>query len=686
MSYETRKIRNVAIMGHSGEGKTSLCEAILYNAKAIDRMGRISDGNTVMDFDEQEIARKLSISLAVASCEFKGVKFNLLDVPGFYDFEGEEIEALSAADSALIVLGPWGSVSVGCEKAVERCRKQGVPMMIFINQVDKENAYVYKTIDAVREMYGTKVAIVSLPILEDNKMKGYVRVLDKKAFKFNSGNPIEVPMPAGMEDKLEAAHAALIEAAAENDEVLLDKFFGGEELTEEEITMGLRKGISSGSTIPVLAGSAFQNSGVIALMEEMADVLPSPLEHQTDLRQNSKGEAVPCEVWEDGPVSIKVFKTIADPFVGKLNVFKVMTGTLKSGMTLINATNEKAEKVSQILSLKGKKQAPVDELVAGDIGALAKLQYTNTSDTLAEAGHAVKYAPILFPVPVVTMAVGSKKDGEEEKVIQGLYRLLEEDSTFQLTKSAETAEMLISGMGETHLDIICKKVKSKFGVEAKLENPKIPYRETIKKVVEAEGKHKKQSGGHGQYGHCKMRFEPTEEEFVFESEVVGGSVPKQYIPAIEKGLRECLPKGVLAGYPVVGLKAVVYDGSYHDVDSSEMAFKLAASIAFKEGLKNARPVLLEPMMSVEITVPESYMGDILGDMNKRRGRILGMDAVDGKQVIHAEAPQTEMFKYATDLRSMTQGRGFFSMNFERYEEAPAPIAEKVAKERAAELA
>ena len=681
MNYETRSIRNVAIMGHSGEGKTSLCEAILFNSKATDRLGKVLDGNTVMDFDEQEIAKKFSISLAVANCEFNGKKFNLMDVPGFYDFEGEGIQALSAADSAIIVLGPWGSVSVGCEKAIESCMKAKIPMMVFINQVDKENANVAKTTQALQDMYGAKVAVISLPILEGPKMIGYITIVDKKAYRFNHGDPMEIEVPADMVDEMNRCYETLTEVAAENDDELFDKFMTDGTLSQEEVVLGLKLGFKVGTTIPVMAGSAYNNSGVIALMEEMVKVLPSPLVHQNDLRETSKGSDVPCEVWVDGQVSLKVFKTIADPFVGKLNIFKVMTGTLKSGMILVNHTNEKTEKIGQILVLKGKKQYPVDSLVAGDIGALAKLQYTNTGDTLAEIGNEVKYSSIIFPKPVISMAVGAVKSGEEEKVIQGLYRLLDEDTTFQLIKSKETAEMLICGMGETHIEIICKKLKTKFGVEAKLSNPKIPYRESIRKTVEAEGKHKKQSGGHGQYGHCKMRFEPCEEAFVFASEVVGGSVPKQYIPAIEKGLQDCLKKGVLAGYPVVGLKAVVYDGSYHDVDSSEMAFKLAATNAFKEGLKNAKPILLEPVMSIKITVPESYMGDILGDMNKRRGRILGMEAVGDKQVILAESPQSEMFKYATDLRSITQGRGLFEMEFARYEEVPQLISDKLAKAR-----
>lgn len=685
MKYETQNIRNIAVMGHSGVGKTSLCEAILYNAKATDRMGKVLDGNTVMDYDEQEIARKNSISLAVASCEYDNVKINLLDVPGIFDFEGEGVEALAAADAAIIVETAGGSVSVGTEKTIESCQAIKKPMMLFVNQVDKDNAVVIPTIDALQETYGNSVVVIALPIIDGNhKMQGYVNVIEKKAYIFGAGAPKETEIPADLVAELDKCYNILVEAAAENDDELLEKYFGGEELTLEEIKLGLKKGIVSGSTIPVLSGSATANSGIINLMKEIVSVLPSPLDNTGDYSIDGDNKS-PYKVAVDGPCQVRVFKTIADPFVGKMNLIKVMGGTLKAGMTLNNMTCEKQEKIPTILLPKGKKQSQTDTLCAGDIGALSKLSYTNTGDTLSEDGK-VKFAPLAFPTPMIEMAVGAVKSNEDEKVIQGLYRLLEEDSTFSLKKNVETAEMLICGMGETHLDVICKKLKSKFNVEAKLVDPKIPYRETIRKTVEAEGKHKKQSGGHGQYGHCKMRFEPCEEEFLFDSEVVGGTVPKQYIPAIEKGLRECLPKGVLAGYPVVGLKAVVYDGSYHDVDSSEMAFKIAASLAFKEGLKNARPVILEPIMSVEITVPESYTGDIMGDMNKRRGRILGMDMVNKKQVIHAEAPQSEMFKYATDLRSMTQGRGKFTMNFERYEEAPQNIIDKIVKERAALLA
>ena len=686
MKYETNNIRNIAVLGHSGVGKTSLCEAILFNAKATDRMGKVLDGNTVMDYDEQEIARKNSISLAVASCEYDNTKINLIDVPGIFDFEGEVVQALAAADGALIVETAGGSVSVGTEKMVEYCQNLNKPMMIFINQVDKENTDVIATIEALQNAYGTKAVVVAIPIMDANrKMTGYVEVIEKKAFKFGAGAPTEIDVPANLVDEVEKCYEALVESAAENDDELLEKFFGGEELTADEIKLGLRKGIALGSTIPVLGGSATTNSGIINLMKEIIKDMPSPLENSGDYTVDENGKKTAYTIKADGPCQVKVFKTIADPFVGKMNVIKVMGGTLKNGTALTNMTSEKQEKIANILLPKGKKQSQTDSLCAGDIGALSKLQYTNTGDTLSEDAK-VKFAPIEFPTPMIEMAVGAVKNNEEEKVIQGLYRLLEEDSTFSLKKNVETAEMLICGMGETHIDVICKKLKSKFNVEAKLNDPKIPYRETIKKKIEAEGKHKKQSGGHGQYGHCKMRFEPCEEDFMFDSEVVGGTVPKQYIPAIEKGLRECLPKGVLAGYPVVGLKAVVYDGSYHDVDSSEMAFKIAASLAFKDGLKKASPVILEPIMSIEVIVPESYTGDIMGDMNKRRGRILGIDMVNKKQVVHAEAPQSEMFKYATDLRSMTQGRGKFTMKFERYEEAPAMIIDKIVKERAALLA
>ncbi|MFI3163514.1 MAG: elongation factor G [Bacillota bacterium] len=680
MSYETKKIRNIAVMGHSGEGKTSLCEAILYNAGEIDRMGKITDGTTCMDFEEQEIAKKMSISLSVASCEWKELRLNLIDLPGFYDFAGEIYQGMQAADGAIIVAGPTGEVTVGLEKSIERCLKAKLPMMLFINQVDKENADITGTIAALKETFGNKIAPLQLPMLEDGKMVGYISILSQRAYRFGETKRDKIDIPAEYKEAADNAYKQLIEAAAENDEGLLDKFFEGIELTNDEVIKGVRIGINEGSTVPILCGSATANKGVFNLMDQIVRVMPEPGENTHVKAIDGDGNEVPITISEDGATSVKVFKTIADPFVGKMNIVKVMTGMLKPGDSLINMTTGKTEKISAPLVMKGKKQKAIDCLCAGDIGAIAKLQNTNTGDTLASEKFGMKYPEIEFPKPMMTLAVTAKDSKQEEKVIQGLYRIAEEDVTFTIEKNAETNQTLLSGMGETHLDIICKKLQSKFKVEALLETPKISYRETIRKKIEAEGKHIKQSGGGGQYGVCKMRFEPLYEgEFEFASEVVGGAVPKQYIPAIEKGIRECLLKGIQAGCPVVNLKAVVFDGKYHDVDSSEVAFKMAASQAFKE-LKNASPILLEPIMTAEIIVNDEYTGGIMSDMNKRRGRILGMETnAEGRQVVTAEVPQAEMLRYATDLRQITQGRGKYTMHFERYESAPEEVTRKVVK-------
>ena len=685
MSISSADIRNIAVIGHSGEGKTSVCEAILFNGKSTDRLGKVTEGNTVTDYDEQEIARKMSISLALAYTVYEGVKINLLDVPGFYDFEGEENEALRAAGGALIVTSATGSVSVGAEKAIEKCLRAKKPMVLFINGMDKENADYKGTVAALQEKYAGKIAPIQIPLMEGNKMVGYINALTEKAFRFSEEGLKEIPIPEEMKATLAEMQDKLTETAAENDDALLDKYFEEGKLSKEEIIHGIRKGIYNVNTIPVMAGSALQNRGIINLMGEIVKYMPSAEERGEVLAASvDKDELVGINCESDAPLAAQVFKTVVDPFVGKLNIMKVFRGTLKSGSTVYNSTTGKTERINQIYLLKGKKQEPVTELAAGDIGAVNKLNATNTGDTLCDESAKVRFDPIHFPRPVLSMAIYAEKKGEEDKIFQGLNKLSEEDYTFNVAKNAETGEMLISGQGETHLDVLNKKLKAKFNVSAVLKTPKIAYRETIRKKVEAEGKHKKQSGGHGQYGHCKVRFEPFDGEFEFAEEVVGGSVPKQYIPAVEKGLIECLPHGVLAGYPVTGLRAVLYDGSYHDVDSSEMAFKLAAALAFKEGLKNASPCLLEPIMKLKIAIPEAYLGDIMGDMNKRRGRILGIDMIEGMQVVNAEAPQSELQKYATDLRSMTQGRGKFMAELSRYEEVPAPEAEKIIKARAAE--
>ena len=687
MIIQGENIRNVAVIGHSGEGKTSVCEAILFNARATDRLGKVTEGNTVTDYDEQEIARKMSISLSVAYVMWDNVKINLLDVPGFYDFEGELSEALRAAGGALIVTGASGTLTVGAEKAIDICLKNKIPMVIFINGMDKENADYAGTVAALKAKYAAKIAPIQIPLMEGNKMVGYINALKDAAYQFTGTGLKDIPIPDDMKGTLADMQASLTETAAENDEELLDKYFGEGALSKDEVILGIRKGIYNVNTIPVMAGSALQNRGIINLIEEIVKYMPNAVERREILAQSEDGEElVPISCKAMAPFAAQVFKTTVDPFVGKLNVMKVFRGILKAGSTVYNANTGKTERISQIYLLKGKKQEPTAELGAGDIGAVSKLANTNTGDTLCDENAKVKFDPIHFPRPVLSMAIYAEKKGEEDKIFQGLNRLSEEDRTFTVTKNPETGEMILSGLGETQLDVINKKLKAKFNVSAVLKTPKIAYRETIRKTVEAEGKHKKQSGGHGQYGHCKVRFEPCDAPFEFAEEVVGGSVPKQYIPAVEKGLAECMPHGVLAGYPVTGVRAVLYDGSYHDVDSSEMAFKLAAAIAFKEGLKNAKPVLLEPIMKLKIGIPEAYLGDIMGDMNKRRGRILGIDLVDNMQVVNAEAPQAELQKYATDLRSMTQGRGKFVLELARYEEVPPAEAEKIVKARVAEQA
>lgn len=686
MSIKGADIRNIAVIGHSGEGKTSVVEAILFNGGTTDRLGKVTDGNTVTDCDEQEIARKMSISLSMAYTMWDGVKLNLLDVPGFYDFEGEENEALRAAGGALIVTGATGTLTVGAEKAIDKCLKNKIPMVVFINGVDKDNADYAGTVAALKEKYAGKIAPIQIPLMEGNKMVGYINALKETCYHFaDEAKKQPVPIPEELKGTLADMQANLTETAAENDEALLDKYFEEGALSKDEIIHGIRKGIYNVNTIPVMAGSALQNRGIINLMDEIVKYMPSAEERQEMLATAvDSGDLVGVTCEPDAPFAAQVFKTVVDPFVGKLNVLKVFRGTLKSGSTVYNATTGKPERINQIYLLKGKKQEPVSELGAGDIGAVNKLAATNTGDTLCDEGTKIKFDPIHFPRPVLSMAIYAEKKGEEDKIFQGLNRLAEEDYSFAVSKNPETGEMLIGGQGDTHLDVINKKLKAKFNVSALLKTPKIAYRETIRKTVEAEGKHKKQSGGHGQYGHCKVRFEPFDGDFEFAEEVVGGSVPKQYIPAVEKGLIECLPHGVLAGYPVTGLRAVLYDGSYHDVDSSEMAFKLAAALAFKEGLKNAKPVLLEPIMKLKIAIPESYLGDIMGDMNKRRGRILGIDMLEDMQVVNAEAPQAELQKYATDLRSMTQGRGKFMAELVRYEEVPPAESEKIVKARAEE--
>lgn len=678
----TEEIRNVAIIGHSGEGKTTLTEAILFNAGAIDRQGKVDDGNTVSDFEQEEIARKTSISLTASRCEYtdrknRHVVFNLLDVPGFFDFEGERSEALAAADNALIVTGANGTLTVGTEKAIEYCLKNKIPSILFINGLDKDNANFVKTVHAIKEKYGNKIAPMIIPNMVDEKMKGFVKVAYGVLRDWERN---EHPIPANLQSDYEEARLALCEAAAENDEELLDKFFADGDLTGEEIERGVKLGVKACTTITVLGGSALKNQGIFNLMDKMVSTMLSPADAKPQ-KAFDDGKEIEIRPDPNAPAVVRVFKTTVDPFVGRLNMFRVLNGTVKSGDTLIDGRTGESQKISSIYYLRGKKQIPTDEIIAGDIGAFAKLGAVATGDALSVSGKIVT-PTIEMPSAEYAMAIGSAKKGEEDKVFAGLKKLQEEDVSFRIEKNPDTGEMLIVGVGDTQLSVLCKKLKNKFGCDAVLTEPRVAYRETIRKSAEGEGKHKKQSGGAGQYGHCKVRFEPGAEDGVYEfvDAVVGGVVPRQFIPAVDKGLKEAIKEGVLAGYPVVNLRCTLFDGSYHPVDSKEVAFVSAARLAYLDGMKKASPCILEPVMKMDITVPDGYLGDIMGDMNKRRGRILGTDTVDGNAVVTAEAPQAEILKYATDLRSMTQGRGSYVTEFVRYEEVPSNLQDKIIAE------
>ena len=675
MSFNFESIRNIAVVGHGGEGKTTLVEAMLYNAGAIDRMGKVSDGTTVSDYDDLEKAKGMSIYTSASHLYWKGVKVNLLDLPGYYDFEGERASGLRAAGGALLVIGANGVIPIGAEAIVDHCLKLGKPLIIFINGMDKENADYFGTVQALRAKYAGKLAPIQIPIMEGGKMQGCINALQEKAYLFKDTGPQEIAIPADMADQVEEMKASLMETAAENDEGLLDKFFEEGALTREETIKGIRIGIASVNTIPVMAGSALTNRGVINLLNEIVTYMPLARERLNTMVEDESGKVYSLRTEADAPFAAQVFKTVIDPYSGKLSYLKSFRGVLKSGSTVWNPNTETEERIGQIYVLKGKKMEAVDQLAAGDIGAVNKLGNTNTGDTLCDLNAKVKFSPIHFPKPTLFMSVAAEKKGEEDKVFAGIAKLKEEDYTFSIEKNAETGEMVIGGQGDIQLELIAKKVKARYGVDMKLSEPKIAYRETIRGTAEVEGKHKKQSGG-----HVKIRFSPCEEEFIFEEEVVGGAVPKNYFPAVEKGLRECMAEGPLAGYPVTGLKAVLYDGSYHDVDSNELSFKMAAAIAYKEGLKNAKPVLLEPIYRLKIAVPGDYLGDVMGDINKRRGRIMGTDTEGDSSIITAEVPLAEIKTYTMELRSLTRGSGKFVSEFLGYEDVPPMFVDKIVAE------
>lgn len=683
-NYSKDEVRNVVLLGHSGTGKTTYTEAALFYSGATKRFGKVTDGNTTSDYDAEEVKRGVSIHTSVIPVEWKDTKINFIDTPGYFDFVSEVKLAMRAADTAMIMVSAKSGVEVGTEKAWEYTEEMHMPRMFFVNHMDDENADFEKTIAELRAHFGKAVAPLQIPYKnEKGEFIGFINVIKRDARERIDGKLHRCEIPTDKLDQVEVLRSMIVEVAAESSDELMEKFFNDVELTEEEIYDGLLYGIANHTIAPVLCGSATLGEGVRLLMNTVVRFTAPAIKTEKEFPAfNANGDMIMCNP-EDSNFSAVVFKTIADPYIGKLNLFRVMTGTLKTGSTIYNVGKDATEKVSHLYVMRGKEQIEVTELAAGDIGALAKLSKTSTQDTLATKENPITIPPIAVPSSVLTMAIVPKK-GDEDKVSSALSKMTEEDVTLKVRVDKETKQTLISGVGEQQLEIMVNKLKTKYKMDVELVPAIIPFRETIKTKTSIRGKYKKQSGGHGQFGDVVIEFEPSgdmSEPFVFVEKVFGGSVPKQYFPAVEKGLQEAVLSGVLAGYPVVGLKATLVDGSYHAVDSSEMAFKMATSVAFKEGIPQAKPTLLEPIEHIEVIIPENYMGDIMGDINKRRGRILSMDAVGNKKCVVAEVPTQELRKYATDLRSMTQSRGEYTHHFERYEEMPMEIQKKVIEKR-----
>ena len=674
----TNDLRNIAVVSHPNAGKTSLVEAMLNKAGLLERMRKVEDGNTVSDYDAEEIKRGISVNTSVIPIEWNGKKINLLDTPGTADFVGEQIQASSVCGSALIVVSGKSGVSVGTERAWSMAGEKA--KIVFVNKLDDIKADYAKVIEQLNDTFGKCIAPFTFPIKEGDKLTGFVDVIKMRTKMFTGEDATYQEIPDDFKDIANRSRDILLEAVAEVDEELMQKYFDGEEFTEDEIKKALRVGIKDGTVVPVICGSVHAKIGITHLLNTIADYMPAPNEFSyIEGVMQTDGDIVEIKCDENEPVVLQVFKTVVDNYIGKMSYFKVLSGKIKADTTLYNSQKRKEEKIGKLFFLRGKNQIATDEIVAGDIGATAKLTIAETGDLLCAPDYPVETEPMKFPKPVLSLAIMPKSKGDEEKISTGLAKLLSEDKTFSIERNHETHESVISGIGEQHINVICSKLENKFGVSVSLQEPKTPYREAIKGKVKIEGKYKKQSGGHGQYGHVWIEFEPAVgAEFIFEENVFGGAVPKQFFPAVEKGIRDSMKEGILAGYPVVNLKATLLDGSYHPVDSSEMAFKTAASMAFKEGLPKANPVILEPVGTVKVTVPNNYTGDITGDLNKRRGRILGMTPLENNATeIEAIVPADEMKKYATELKALTNGRGVFSYDVTNYEEAPYNVAEKV---------
>jgi len=674
-------IRNVVLLSHSGAGKTSAAEAMLFNAGAIKRLGKTDDGTTTSDYEPDEVKRQISINLSILPCQWKDTKINLLDTPGYADFVGEVKAAIRVAEGAVIFVCATSGVEVGTEQSWGYCEESTLPRLIFINKMDRENADFDKTVAQIQAKFGPKCLPAQLPIGAQSKFEGVVDLLTMKAYTGTEGK--EAELPADLKSQADSYREKLIEAAAEADDKLIEKYLEGGELSQEELSNGLRQAVASGKVTPIFTGSALKNIGFKLFLDAISSLLPSAKERKVVTVSDSKKSTV--EPSADAPLAALVFKTSADPYVGKLTYFRVYNGAISSNSHVWNATHKGAERIGQLFVLRGKNQEPVTQLGAGDIGAVAKLTLTNTGDTLSSQDKPIKIAPVEFPEPAFSMGVHPKTKADVDKLGAALTRMVEEDLTLHVRRDTDTNETVMSGIGESHLEVAAEKMQRKFGVGVNLEIPKVPYKETITTGAKAEYKHKKQTGGHGQYGHVKLELEPLPRGSgnEFAAKVVGGSIPKNYIPAVEKGVNEAFKEGVLAHYPIADLKATVYDGSFHPVDSSEICFKIAGAGALKKGLAEGQPILLEPIMNITVTVPEEFTGDIIGDLNTKRARVQGMNPGGGVNIIEAQVPLAEVLRYAIDLKSITQGRGSYKVGFSHYEEVPAHVAQKIVAEREA---
>ncbi len=678
--YDAASIRNVAVVGHSGSGKTQLVSALLFDAGAVNRLGRVDEGTTVTDYDDEEIARKHTLSAGLAYAEWNKHKINFIDTPGMANFLSDARAALRVADSALVVVDAVSGVEVSTEKVWEVATELAVPRLIVLNRLDRERASVERSLESLRSVFGRTVIPVQLPIGEERNFKGVVDLVTMRAWTFaTDGKATEGDVPADVSSAATAAREALIEMVAEADDALMEKFFDAGTLTQEELAGGLKRGIAAGRVFPVLCASATVNIGMQPILDAIVTFAPSPLERPMKAR-TAEGEEVEVPTAESGASAAFVWKTVADPFAGRITMFRVISGALKSDSTVYNRTKETPERLGHLVLLQGKTQTNVPEIRAGDLGAVAKLKETLTSDVIGDSkANGVKVPPIKFPEPVISYAIEPKSRGDEDKISTALHRLQEEDPTISYNRDPQTKELLLAGQGQSHIEVTVAKLKRRFGVEVTLRPPRIPYRETITAATEAHGRHKKQTGGHGQFGDCKVKFEPLARgsDFEFVDDIFGGAIPRQFVPAVEKGIQDARMRGFLAGYPMVDFRATVFDGSFHPVDSNELSFKLAGSLAFKDGMSRARPTLLEPVMNVEVYAPSDFAGDLMGDLNSRRGRIGGMDTRGASTIIRAKVPMAEMLTYEQHLTSATGGRGSYHMEFSHYEEVPTHLHNKI---------